>query len=89
MIQPLTDNLRMTSPPEEITVQCPKCGHVYEDWCRSVNLDLDRDFDEQYLEECSSAICPKCSHKVYFDNLIVRNGVWQFGFRSKRKPKNS
>ena len=32
----------MTSPPKEITVECPKCGRFYEDWYRaSVNLDLD------------------------------------------------
>ena len=22
----------MTSPIEDITVQCPKCGHLYENW---------------------------------------------------------
>ena len=50
----------MTSPPEEITVECPKCGHIYQDWFRgSVNLDLD-DFDEEYLDQCSSATCPEC-----------------------------
>ena len=41
----------MISPPEEITVRCPKCGHLYKDWTRaSVNLDLD-DFDEEYLAD--------------------------------------
>ena len=48
----------MTSPPEKITVECPKCGRFYEDWYRaSVNLDLD-DFDEEDLESCSTAPCP-------------------------------
>ena len=44
----------MTSPIEDITVQCPKCGHLYQDWFRgSVNLDLD-DFDEEYLDRLRS-----------------------------------
>ena len=44
----------MTSPIEDITVQCPKCGHLYEDWFRaSVNLDLDP-FDSEYVEQCST-----------------------------------
>ena len=39
----------MTSPPREITVTCPDCGHIYEDWYRpSINLSLD-DFDDDYL----------------------------------------
>lgn len=68
----------MTMPPEDVTVQCPSCQHVYTDWHRaSVNLDLD-DFDEEYVDECSSAVCPKCQHKVYFSTLTVKGGVFQF-----------
>ena len=66
----------MTSPPEEITGECPKCGHHYEDWIRgSVNLDLDP-FDSDYLESCSTATCPKCQHKVNLDVLVVEDGVF-------------
>jgi len=61
----------MTSPCEIVTVKCPKCGKVYEDWYRpSVNLMMDN-FDEEYLDKCSSAICPDCGYKVRFNNLIV------------------
>jgi endogenous inhibitor of DNA gyrase (YacG/DUF329 family) len=61
----------MTSVVENITVKCPKCGKMYEDWYRaSVNLMFD-DFDEEYLDKCSSATCPYCGYKVRFDNLIV------------------
>ena len=68
----------MTSPIEEITVQCPKCGHLYQDWTRaSVNLDLD-DFDEEYLEQCSTATCPECHYKIDLDVLIVEDGVFKF-----------
>lgn len=32
----------MTGPVENITVRCPACGAIYEDWHRgSLNLDLD------------------------------------------------
>ena len=69
----------MTSPIEDITVLCPKCWHLYQDWFRgSVNLDLD-DFDEEYLDQCSSATCPDCQHKVNLDVLVVKGGVFQFG----------
>ena len=68
----------MTSPPEDITVECPKCGHTYEDWIRrSVNLGLDS-FDSDYLERCSTATCPKCHYKVNLDVLIVENDVFRW-----------
>lgn len=66
----------MTSPP---IVQCPKCGRHYPDWFRaSVNLDLDP-FDSDYLEQCSTATCPACQHKVNLDVLVVEDGVFQMG----------
>lgn len=68
----------MTSPPQNIEVKCPKCGHVYSDWHRpSINLTLE-DFDDEYLEAASTSICPECHYKVHHDVLIVRaNGVWE------------
>jgi hypothetical protein len=69
----------MTMPPEQVTIKCPKCGGIYQDWIRrSANLSLD-DFDDDYLDQCSSAVCPSCKHKVYFENLIVNDGVFYFG----------
>ncbi len=68
----------MTSPPEEITVECPKCGHDYKDWFRgSVNLDLD-DFDDEYLDQCSSATCPECQHKVNLDVLVAKESLREY-----------
>ncbi len=80
----------MTSPPENITIRCPKCGEVYEDWYRaSVNLELD-DFDDEYLEECSTATCPACGHKVRIDVLIVdRDGNFCLSGRRRRKTVRS
>ncbi len=67
----------MTSPIEEVVVICPQCQAEYKDWYRgSINLGLD-DFDEKYIDECSSATCPSCGFKVYFETLVVReDGVF-------------
>ena len=62
----------MTSPPEEITVTCPDCKHVYKDWYRpSINLALD-DFDADYLEQASTTTCPACGVKHDLGTLVVR-----------------
>ena len=68
----------MTSPPEKIVVQCPKCGKDYEDWWRpSINLQLD-DFDEDYLRAASTSTCPTCQYTVKLGGLIVgKDGVWR------------
>ena len=61
----------MTSPPERITVACPKCGTRYDDWWRpSINLTLE-EFSDEYLDEASSSTCPTCGHKVQHDALTV------------------
>ena len=44
----------------------------------SVNLDLDP-FDSEYVEQCSTATCPECQHKVNLDVLVVEDGVFKFG----------
>ena len=65
----------MTSPPREVTVCCPSCAIEYQAWHRpSINLDLDN-FDEEYIDSVTSAVCPGCGHKVYFDTLVVRDDV--------------
>jgi len=69
----------MTSPPEEIEVDCPKCGQVYSDWYRpSINLTLD-DLDYEYLQAAKSSKFPECGRKVRHNMLTVReDGVWEF-----------
>jgi hypothetical protein len=74
----------VTSPPEQITVRCPGCGLVYEDWRRaSINLSLGEDFPDDYLDECMSATCPECGQRVDLGGLVVRGDdsgseVWEF-----------
>lgn len=68
----------MTSPPKQITVECPSCGDRYEDWYRaSINLDLD-DFDDDYVRQATTATCPDCGHVVELVTLVVAGGVWRF-----------
>ena len=75
----------MTTPPEKITVEYPECSAVYGDWFRaSMNLMLD-DFDEDYIDEASSATCPNCGHRVDLDVLIIEeDGVWRSRDRDTR-----
>lgn len=77
----------MTSPPEQISIVCPKCGEQYLDWSRSVNLNLDS-FDDDYLDQCQSAVCPECQHKVYFDTLMVKGDTFYYGGRPDEEDED-
>ena len=71
----------MTMPPEHVSVKCPACGEVYDDWYRaSYNAGLGEEWDEEYLDKSSSATCPSCGHKVYFGQLRVSEDgrTWTF-----------
>lgn len=70
----------MSSPPEPITITCPKCQKAFETWHRpSMNLRMDN-FDEAYLREATLKTCPSCGAEIHLDSLIVgRDGVWRFG----------
>jgi predicted RNA-binding Zn-ribbon protein involved in translation (DUF1610 family) len=67
----------MTSPVTTVQVRCPQCGNLYEDWYRApLNLTLD-DFDDEYVQEATTATCPTCGTVVHFPSLIVDvEGVW-------------
>ena len=70
----------MTSPVQQIKVECPACSTVYDDWFRaSVNLDLDPQMDEEYLEQASTATCPSCGHTVDLGTLVVgdESEIWR------------
>ncbi len=69
----------MTSPPEQVEVECPSCGTTYEGWYRaSINMMIE-DWTDEELREATTATCPSCSHTVHFGGLIVReDGVFEF-----------
>lgn len=69
----------MTSPPEQVSVECPACRHRYETWHRaSINLSLDPEMDEEYIREVSTGTCPECGHVVELGVLVVQpDGLWR------------
>jgi hypothetical protein len=40
-----------------------------------MNLDLDN-FDEEYIDEMSSAVCPNCHYKIHLDSMVVKDDVF-------------
>lgn len=59
----------MTSPPEQIVVECPNCKRWYEDWHRpSINRLIDN-FSDEFIEQASTAVCPYCNCKAAL-------GIW-------------
>jgi hypothetical protein len=69
----------MTSPVEEIEIECPKCRQRYRTLYRaSMNLGLD-DFDEEYVREMTTGTCGSCGHVVELGALVVEpDGVWRW-----------
>lgn len=60
----------MSQPIEEVYVHCPQCKHRYKGWTRTPGFG--DHFTKSYLDECRSAVCPECQHKVYFRNLKLK-----------------
>ena len=70
----------MTTPVEQITVECSDCGPRYEDFHRrSMNLALG-DFDDDYLEQMSTTTYQECGVKRSISSLVVRevDNPWVF-----------
>jgi endogenous inhibitor of DNA gyrase (YacG/DUF329 family) len=70
--------IEMTSPVEEIEVECPRCQTRYRDWTRgSINRNLD-DVDHDYVRRASTATCPECGFVVDLGTLVVDGDVWRW-----------
>ena len=62
----------MTSPVEDIEVECPACGKQFATWHRgSVNLSLGEKWTKKELNEVKFANCPRCNGRFEKDMLIV------------------
>ena len=70
----------MTGPVEEVTIECPKCGRSYQTFYRgSMNLELDPQFDDDYIREMSTGTCPDCGGVVELGSLVVEpDGTWRW-----------
>ena len=72
----------MTSPPKNVSVECPDCKIWFDSWYRpSMNFSLEQ-FDDDYVEQASTATCPACGCKAYLGVLIV-NEAGTFGVHTK------
>lgn len=68
----LRRNVQMTSPPQRVTVSCPKCNRVFEDWYRpSINLSLGEPWTDEDIERATTVECPHCKHRFSPGSLIV------------------
>lgn len=46
----------------------------------SYNETLGEKWDDDYLDRASSATCPECGHKVYFETLkVAEDCTWCIG----------
>jgi hypothetical protein len=62
----------VTSPVENIEVECPACGELFITWHRaSVNLSLGEQWTKEELDGVKFAICPKCNGHFEKDLLIA------------------
>ncbi len=72
----------MTGSIQKAFVLCPNCGNTYMDWWQpSVNPE---GLDEEFLDLCKSALCPLCKTKVYFEAMVLEDGVYRMP--DKRHP---
>ena len=63
----------MTSPIENIEVECPACGEQFVTWHRgSVNLSLGEKWTKEELNEVRFAYCPKCNAHFEKDVFILQ-----------------
>ena len=62
----------MTSPIEEIEVECLAWGERFVTWHRgSVNLSLSEKWIKKELDEVKFANCPRCNGRFEKDLLIA------------------
>jgi len=68
----------MTSLPCSFTIECPKCGTLYEDRYRPA-ADLAPDhLEESGPPPARPSICPSCGFRLRHGATVVReeDGVW-------------
>ncbi len=53
----------MSSPIEDIDVECPHCGRIYRDWDRA-SVDPKMAVDVEYMRRVDTGVCPHCGTTV-------------------------
>ena len=70
----------MTSPPTEIEVECPACGHSFVTWHRpSVNLSLGEKWTKKDLDKLRFVNCPRCDCRLEKELMVVRMDLEEDG----------
>jgi hypothetical protein len=64
---------------ERITVECPTCGYVYDDWALGVpDLDCDPQLgDPGWIQAASVATCPACGATACCSGLTAERDRWR------------
>jgi len=63
----------MTTPPKEIEVECPACGHGFVTWHRpSVNLSLGEKWTKKDLDKLRFVDCGRCNFRFEKELIVVR-----------------
>ena len=61
----------MTSPIEQIEIECPTCFHRFKTYHRaSINLNLG-DMTEEDVQRSHTKQCPACKATMSLDTLVV------------------
>ena len=69
----------MSHQAERITVECPSCGHCYEDWALGTpDLDCDPQLgDPGWIQAASDATCPACGRTACSTGLAAERERWR------------
>ena len=61
---------------QKVIVKCPNCENIYMDWWQPLVNPESEGLGEEYLDLCKSALCPLCKTKVYFETMVLEDGVF-------------
>ncbi len=69
----------MARSAERLTVECPKCGQVFETWALGApDLDFDPDLgDPGWVSAASAATCPHCGGTSCCSGLAAEREAWR------------
>ncbi len=66
----------MTTPPKEIEVECPACGHSFVTWHRpSVNLSLGEKWTKKDLDKLRFVDCGRCNFRFEKELMVVQMDI--------------
>ena len=61
----------MTPDIRTVTVRCPRCGTVYEDWYQPCAILMPDDPDEDSPDPCPVVTCKACGYSIDTETLVL------------------